>query len=556
MTPALKSLYEFEKQADRQIRSLGIWKLPLRSILSAFFLGVDRLYDQNRPEQAGALISDVSALCPLLRSCTLEIGESAEDALSVIQTQEIAELRQATIYAQLCKLMPEVRQGWYDVKSVKRGFRLTYPSVEYQHAEEFDFILHEMGKATDASPLRARSREFTRLVRTWPILDPDLVDSIFHDLYELHSTSIREPSFLPIDAYQSAFGFSRQEFNSVRSGLFAIGSFSNGMHFAAAEERDKAVDQGSASRFHTEYLEWDTPILTAGFFFTRLLRMTQLPHARIEAVLAPLTLNAFTRDFGNAGDGYLPPVVRFNNDTILFNPYALRLMTHERNLLYVINRRHRERFDNIVSRHLEPMLLEEAIEQFGRVPGWLIRKNVLWAEGEIDLLAFDVRSNSVMQIQAKAAIPAQNARMTRQLEDHTVKAISQLKRVVELPAAQRDAIVSRAFGQQVQDGNWISAILSRSGLGTWRSWSLLGDIIPLNIPLLGQTLSEVSVEHSCPMTRVPVIAMEILNRWAQQIIGGWQDEKIELCGKTIHFPRIITDDREVARVKAQIGIAP
>jgi hypothetical protein len=125
--------------------------------LSAFFLQIDRLVDHGDFTKAASMISDVSLLCPFLRTCTLEIGESAEDALSVIGARELEALRTATLYAQLCKLMPEVRQGLYDVKSVKKGFRLTYKSPAYNAVEEYDFVLHEMGKATDASPLQARS---------------------------------------------------------------------------------------------------------------------------------------------------------------------------------------------------------------------------------------------------------------------------------------------------------------------------------------------------------------------------------------------------------------
>jgi hypothetical protein len=88
-------------------------------------------------------------------------------------------------------------------------------------------------------------------------------------------------------------------------------------------------------------------------------------------------------------------------------------MTHEHNLLYVLNKRQRDHFNNIVSHHLEPMLLNDAVAEFSRVPNWLVEKNVRWSRGEVDLLVFDPASNTVLQIQAKAAIPAQNARMTR-----------------------------------------------------------------------------------------------------------------------------------------------
>jgi hypothetical protein len=122
-------------------------------------------------------------------------------------------------------------------------------------------------------------------------------------------------------------------------------------------------------------------------------------------------------------------------------------MIHERNLLYVVNKRQRKHFDNIVSQHLEPVLIDEAITEFSRVPNWLVRRNVRWSNGEVDLLVFDPGSNTALQIQAKAAISAQNARMTRQLEEHTLRAITQIEKLKELSSGELDDLLSTDIRQ-------------------------------------------------------------------------------------------------------------
>jgi hypothetical protein len=183
-------------------------------------------------------------------------------------------------------------------------------------------------------------------------------------------------------------GLTANEFNSVRAALFALASFCNGMHRASATEREISANPKIAAKFHAEFLEWNTPIPTTGFVFTRLIRATRLSQERMNDILLPLMLDALAGDFANAGDGYLPPLIRLDQDSFLFNPHALRFMMHERNLLYVTNKRHRERFDNVVSQHLEPMLLNEAILEFRRIPTWLVEKNVVWSHGEVDLLVF------------------------------------------------------------------------------------------------------------------------------------------------------------------------
>ena len=230
MGSAEASLFAFERLLDREIASSAVWKLPLRSVLSALFLSVDGLINRGDVERAGAVISGISLLSPFLKKCGLEIGASAEDALSVIRDREVELLKQATMYARFCELMPEVRREYYDVKAVKRGFRLSYKDPGYRVSEEYDFVLHEIGKATDSSSLEIRSALFSRLARDWPMWDVRVVNAVFEQLYTHHRRSVYEPALLHLEAYELAFGFTREEFASVRAALFALASFSNGMH--------------------------------------------------------------------------------------------------------------------------------------------------------------------------------------------------------------------------------------------------------------------------------------------------------------------------------------
>jgi hypothetical protein len=54
MSPAEEALFEFEKLVDKGMRSLPVWRLPLRSVLSALFLSVDGLINRGDIETAGA----------------------------------------------------------------------------------------------------------------------------------------------------------------------------------------------------------------------------------------------------------------------------------------------------------------------------------------------------------------------------------------------------------------------------------------------------------------------------------------------------------------------
>ncbi|TIL42761.1 MAG: hypothetical protein E5Y86_25465 [Mesorhizobium sp.] len=97
-------------------------------------------------------------------------------------------------------------------------------------------------------------------------------------------------------------------------------------------------------------------------------------------------------------------------------------------MLYSLVQTDKKKFDNVVSRHLEPTLLEDASRFLSGLPGVEIRKNVHWERGEIDILADYEASNSAFQLQAKAGMPPQGARMVAQVESRTLKAAKQVVR--------------------------------------------------------------------------------------------------------------------------------
>ncbi|WP_330448308.1 hypothetical protein FLP41_14275 [Paracoccus marcusii] len=127
--------------------------------------------------------------------------------------------------------------------------------------------------------------------------------------------------------------------------------------------------------------------------------------AGVEPDTAERIVDLFTIDLDNldgsgAGEGF-PPFLRIG-DALLFSPHAVKRTMPERNLLYAMVRTDKKRFDNVVSSHLEPALLEEVARYLSALPGVEVTKNVHWEKGEIDLIAYHEASNSAFQLQAKA----------------------------------------------------------------------------------------------------------------------------------------------------------
>ena len=188
-----------------------------------------------------------------------------------------------------------------------------------------------------------------------------------------------------------------------------------------------------------------------------------------------LCIDASSGDFGIAGDGFLPPFICLGN-SLLFSPYTVKTMMPERNLLYVSNKRDREIFDREISPHMEPNLINQAAEIFERIPGVEVKRNVNWSAGEIDLLVRQKSHNVAMQVQAKATLAPQGARMTRQVESQALNGIDQLNRFSDLSEEDRNRVCAVAFGGEVVALEWVSGLLVRAGLGTERAWSAVGGV--------------------------------------------------------------------------------
>jgi hypothetical protein len=342
-------------------------------------------------------------LGPLLSRCSLQTGSDLEDALSIVGVRESLALRDLAVYAHFCELMPEVRRGYYRVESVDEGFRLEHADANFALYEERDVLLTELSRAFDFVPAPRPREVFDRSIVAWPNLDPTFVGAVY-DAYRHYLDNIAEAELLPVHALEAGFGFDRDSFLRVRACLMALGEVCIGMADAAERRGLASRSSRERRRYERECAEWAAPLLVMDFVLGLIQAVTGVREASVETILRPFVLDAQAGDFGNAGEGFLPPLVRIG-DAFLFSPYALRSMLAERNLLYVLNKRDRKTFDTAVSDKLEPELLDQAAAILSGLPGVVIAKNVEWGAGEVDLVAFDLESSSALQVQAKAAIP-------------------------------------------------------------------------------------------------------------------------------------------------------
>src|ERR1700693_2109718 len=169
----------FESNADTQVANLDLWRMPLRSIASNFFLTVDSLFtggrfhrqNERRVLDAEGLLSHISYLAHLFSRCDTQIGEHIDDALAVFDAEHIVQFQNALAYGHFSELMPEFWRRYYEVEVIPNGYRLRHPSAVFTETEECDIALTELSLAHDIQPRQLPRDALSRMIRDWPRLD-------------------------------------------------------------------------------------------------------------------------------------------------------------------------------------------------------------------------------------------------------------------------------------------------------------------------------------------------------------------------------------------------
>ncbi|NYV75747.1 hypothetical protein [Streptomyces sp. UH6] len=494
MSDARQDLLNREAALDASVAALPLLDLPKRSLLTALYGVVYQLMHGTgkgsksaRPAEGEAFISRMSHLAPLIARCPdLPIGASAHDAHSPISADFIPQLRDLVQYGHACEIFPELWHGWFTVDGGDGVYVLDHPEGPIREAEELDILLSEI-----SVPARLQVAPLSNSARTNILQEPGKTngkDLILPALYY----AIMETRELPLlydGGMRAAVGVTMDEFLRFQRATAALACTWLDVAADAGRLAAKATRKSDRNKWLAEQMEWYAPLLSADYVEGMLASLTGLGESTLNKILDIFTLRG---DGTPAGEGFFPPFTYFTDEVgrrmIMFSPDVLLHMTAQRNLVYVCSKRQRSTFDNLVSREMEPRLLDLAEMEFGRDRHLAIKRNVEWSHagisGEFDLLVYDHRSNALMHLQAKAPIPPQGARMVKRLESRVEEGLEQLRRFRSLDEAGRNDVLSRIFGVTISGVEVHDVLLTRTGFGTSKVWQQLGDIIPANLQLL------------------------------------------------------------------------
>jgi hypothetical protein len=329
-----------------------------------------------------------------------------------------------------------------------------------------------------------------RLQTNKPV-NPTFYFDCISEQYKASENIFIEADIIPSAVY-TQIGFSSADaFKKLRNAFICIGQIYNDITFVVYKylEVNKLEDSGDGDH-HLQGLG-----------------MARLGAAELKCLIQKLTGVAESdydkfSEFFFCGEGknsslslkFMPPFWNISDD-IYFCPALVPALLGARNLLISIliddDKKAKYNYDNFISHFFEPELLKRAQAHF-ESNGFYTDLECDFAGGEIDLLVFCKKSNTVMTVQAKATLYPESARMVRRLDDRIREAIVQTNRFDKLKLEEKTSLFKKSFPDL--DGstqiNHIRAVLTNSSFGSTFSWQLLENnkIVPINCNLLKNVL--------------------------------------------------------------------
>lgn len=565
VSDGMKELKVFESALDAKVAALPILALPIRPVLLSLHLALHSLFHGGGPGKEGtnalggySLAGRLGYLAKLLAKCPAEpTGADAADAFAAYADvdPQLSQTKLLLGYAHFCEIMPEVHRGYFSVGIADDGaFQLTHASAEFAASEATDILLSELAIPVLSAPPPVEPGAIARLAATAPRVDLTEQTRILGAyMHHFHKHVLEEP-VVGDEGLVLVVGVGADVFARFRAVLMGISQFATDM--ALALKARLASDQGDADAVHAELLEWVSVHWTESFVMHLAKGLTG-----IDATVAERLFEYFSLDFRkapprveHAGDGFFPPLARLPGGGLMIGPDLTQIFLQTRNAVYALQRLDPSRFDDLVSRHLEPALLDAAEVEFKKIGGLEICRSAHWAGGEIDMLVFEPHTNTALQIQAKAPLPPQGARMVARLQSRVEEGYKQLAAFRASGETTIDETVSRAIGRPVSGVAIGDALLARSCFGTHSVRSRAGCVALVSLPVLRALVDQhVRGGSHWNLSAFRAAVEAFVDALVRSAKPAWVSQPLDLDGTIIRVPMLQYDHRVIGRERLRIA---
>ena len=358
------------------------------------------------------------------------------------------------------------------------------------------------------------------------------------DMYEFFKQYLITVEVLPSKVLEGELGFSFDDYLSFKATLraFAEYHYNLGSAYFALSQAEKDNPE-RADKLMSEYFE--NLVNCFDFKFTGFYMQISGLSKEIILKIISYYLSIYSNKTGEnfieksfCGEGFYPPFTLF--DTYLISsPHAARYMLTINNILYSVNKRSTKIFDQKLSSHLEPTLINQLEYVFTSLQGIEIRKNINYPGSEIDMLVFSPAENICLVLQVKATIAPDSSRTVERVQGRALEGVQQINHFRELSNEAKQDIINKAFGIKQANTHLIDLLVLRSCAGTELIWKHNDNIPITNYTFLAWLIAE-KIKNS-----------DFTIADFDQSIKNYQTELIRISNSTKVFETLVIDDYSI-----------
>ncbi|WP_288129683.1 hypothetical protein [Microbulbifer sp.] len=484
-------LAAIESEVDRQFEGNPILKLPL---IELFYL-IANTGSLRLVENSGEL--------PFLFSPFTFVFEKMEDVdfypvSDLVKNWQKIDLHDFNSLMQCANLnivFPHLHRGIYtfEVES-EDHVSICYKSDKIKRFEHLDIILSNLSLPTIRNSTK-HQKEFVRSIiprlKRKEMVQPLMCKSYIKKVYADSQIKFSEAGLVSDDFFCDLGFFSKCDFQSIRDAFCAIFEvyndairytyrFLEGNDLFGTEFEDKLYAPLPLAAVPEDYLK------------RLILEVSKCSEESYE-IFSKLFFTP-AGELGGCSRTHFPPLVNFNGNVVFFSGISIGLMSTRNLISRLIEGQHKLNdvsFDSVLSKHLEPALIERACIQFLE-NGYQVLPNKKTFDSEVDLLVYCERSDTCLVIQAKAPIYPDSARNLSSIDGRVREACEQVLRFRSLSESKKLAVVKSAFPQVKVAGapDFIYGILVNGSFGSYKSWEKMESegVIPINCNILRNTL--------------------------------------------------------------------
>lgn len=550
----IENLIEIEKILDNKLENLSIWKLSFQDIFSNLLLMTENIDYKGDSDTAMDYISRTSLIYPLIKkyASVKEIESTTHSLLNCGTKEFLEDINFLISYAHFSLLMPQVHRKIVSVNQISNTkFKLDFTNENIQYSELIDKLYSTISLQISFSPKEIKTvKEYTNIKaanRDYTFKAEDIIQ--IKNIYEHHSRYNVNIKVIQDEIIESKLGFNYEDFQKFSSALKAFADY---FILLSRSLKEQVNDKNSAAeneQLMSESMEWSVCCLKYQFLGC-FLGITDLEKDKFDKILSYFLeiysneTNEIFEENSFCGEGFLPPIVLIQK-SIIFSPHALRYLVNFNNILYSINKKNKPLFDNEISMHLEPTLINQLEYLFSSFENLEIRKNVNYTKSEIDIILLSKSENLCIAIQVKTTIAPDSSRSVERVQDRTIEAFEQIKIFESLKEVEKIELINKEFNTTFSELKFVNLIIVRSSAGSDKAWEINKHYRILNYALVSKILCDKLKNNN---TEFKSFDEEILKAQNELIeASDWKIdyETLKIDKYEICFPNINFDDKKI-----------